>query len=108
MGGVLVRKLVKPTKVVCSRAPNERRFGQIVPAQAEPDIGTAGAGVLGEADATVGQELGCFDPPNRILDQVAKLLSLPVADGCPKVLNLDQPLADKHHLSHVGDAGDQE
>ena len=76
MGGILVRKLVKPTKVVCSWAPNERRFGQIVPAQAEPDIGTAGAGVLGKADATVGQELGRFDSANGILDQVAELFSL--------------------------------
>src|SRR5258708_7275513 len=58
MGGILVRKLVKQTKVFCSWAPYQRRFGQIRPSQTEPDVGTAGAGVLGEADATVGQEHG--------------------------------------------------
>jgi hypothetical protein len=61
---------------------------------------------LGKADATVRQELGRFDPANRILDQVAELLSLLVSDGCPEILNLDQPLAHKHHLSHVCDTGD--
>src|SRR6266478_6966961 len=46
MGGILVRKLVKPTKVVCSWTPYERRFGQVLPPQAESDIWTAGALVL--------------------------------------------------------------
>src|SRR5258707_1854596 len=106
MGGILVRKLVKPTKVVCSWTPHECRFGQIRPPQAQPYIRTAGAGVLGETDTTVRQELGGFDPPDRVLNQVAELLALFVADGCPEVLNLDQAFADKHHLSHVCDTCD--
>jgi len=56
-GGMLVRKLVKQTKVVCFWASHQRSFGHILLPQTEPNIGTAGAGVLGEADATVGQEL---------------------------------------------------
>jgi hypothetical protein len=43
MGGILVRKLVKPTKVVCSWAPHQRRFGQVRPSQTKPDVGAAGA-----------------------------------------------------------------
>jgi hypothetical protein len=89
MGGILVRKLVKPTKVLCSWAPNERCFGQILPPQTEPYIRTAGAGVLGKADATVGQELGHFNSSDRVLNQVAEFLALFVADGCPEILNLD-------------------
>src|SRR6202043_2921179 len=50
MGGILVRKLVKPTKVVCSWASYQCRFGQIRPPQAQPYIRTAGAGILGETD----------------------------------------------------------
>src|SRR6266436_6047091 len=62
IGGILVCKLVKPTKVVCSWTSYERSFGQVRSSQTEPDVGTAGAGVLGKADAAVGQELGRFDP----------------------------------------------
>jgi len=40
-------------------------------------------GFLGETDTTVGQELRGFDPPDRVLDQVAELLALCVADGYP-------------------------
>jgi hypothetical protein len=80
MGGILIRKLVKPTKVVCSWAPNKRLFGQIRPSQAQPYIRTAGAGVLGETDTTVGQELGGFDPSDRILDQMAELAALFIGD----------------------------
>jgi hypothetical protein len=88
MGGILERKLVKPTKVICSWTPHQRRFGEILPPQTKTDVGAAGAGVLGKADATVGQELGCFDPSDRVLHQVAELFALLVADGCPEVLNL--------------------
>src|SRR6202162_2365506 len=64
MGGILVRKLVKQTKVFCSWAPYQRRFGQVRPSQTETNVGTAGAGVLGKANDTVGQELGRFDSPD--------------------------------------------
>src|SRR5438105_9262017 len=105
-GGMLVRKLVKQTKVFGSWATYQRCFGQIWPSQTQTDVGTAGAGVLREADATVGQELGGFDPADRVLDQVAELFALFVPDDRPEVLNLDQTLTDKHHLGYIGDAGD--
>src|SRR5882762_6230726 len=41
MGGVLVNKLVKQTKVFCSWAPHQCRFGQVRPSQTETDVGTA-------------------------------------------------------------------
>ena len=106
MGAILVRKLVKPTKVVCSWAPYQRGFGQVRPSQTESDVGTAGAGVLGKADATVRQKLGCFDSLDRILDQLPEFFALFVADDGPEVLNLDQPLADKDHLRDICDTGD--
>jgi len=37
---------------------------------------------------------------------VAELPALFVGDGCPEVLNLDQPLADKHNLSYARNTGD--
>jgi anti-sigma regulatory factor (Ser/Thr protein kinase) len=54
----------------------------------------------------MGQELGRFDPANRVLDQVAELFSLRVRDDGPEILNLDQSLADKYHLSDVRDTRD--
>jgi hypothetical protein len=44
-------------QVVCSRTPHQRGISQLLPTQIEPNIGTAGAGVLGETDATEGQKL---------------------------------------------------
>src|ERR1700693_2333913 len=52
MGGILVRKLVKQTKVFCSWAPYQRRLGQIPSPQTETDVGAGSAGILREADAT--------------------------------------------------------
>src|SRR6266436_5928740 len=74
-GGILVRKLVKPTKVVCSWTPHQRRVRQVLPSQTESEVGTAGAGVLGEADTTVRQELSRFDSSDRILNQVAEFVA---------------------------------
>jgi hypothetical protein len=36
---------------------------------------------------------------------MAELFALFVADDRSEVLNLDQPLADKHYLGYVGDTG---
>jgi hypothetical protein len=106
MGGFLVRKLVKPTKVFYSWASYQSRRGQILPAQTEADVGTAGAGVVRESDATVGQKFGGFDSSDRILDQSPELFGLFVGDNCPEVLNFDQTLADEHQSSDVSDTGD--
>jgi hypothetical protein len=44
MGEILVRKFVKPTKFFGSWTPHQRCFGQILPSQAESDVGTVGSG----------------------------------------------------------------
>jgi hypothetical protein len=46
IGGMLVRKLVKQTKVLCSWTRHQRRFGQVQPSQTATTVGTAGAEVL--------------------------------------------------------------
>ena len=105
MGGVLVRKLVKHTKIFSSWAPHQPRLGQILSPQTQANVGTAGAGVLREADAAVGQKLGRFDPADRILDEMTEFLTLFVADDSPKILNLNQPLSNKDYLGHLGNPG---
>jgi hypothetical protein len=105
MGGFLKAKLVKPTKVF-SRPPDHAFLHQFLPSQAEADVGAAGAGVLGEADPTVGHELTGLDPLNRVFDQSAELLALFVGDGGSQVLDLNQSLAHEDDLGDVGDAGD--
>src|SRR5205814_4039047 len=102
IGGFLVRKLVKHTKIFSSWAPHQPRFRQVFSPKTQANVGTAGAGVLGEADAAVGQKLGRFDPPDRILDKMTEFLTLFVADDGSKVLNLNQPLSNKHYLRHLG------
>jgi hypothetical protein len=54
----------------------------------------------------VRQKVGGFNPLDRVLNQSAEFFALFLADDGPEVLDLDQPLADKHHLSHVGNASD--
>src|SRR5271157_1331068 len=51
IGGFLVRKLVKPTKVLCSWPPYQGGFGHVLASQTKPHVGTAAAGVPGEPDA---------------------------------------------------------
>jgi hypothetical protein len=105
MGGFLEIKLVKPTKVL-SRTPDKAGVDQFLSIQAQADIRAGDAGVLGEANAAVWQELGCFNPTNRILHQLAKLLTLFVCDRGPEILDLNQSLADEDHLSDLRHAGD--
>jgi hypothetical protein len=88
IGGSLVIKLVKPTKVF-SRPPDYTLFRQFLPSQAEADVGTAGAGVLGKADAAVGHELTGLDSLDRVLDQSTELPALFVGDGGSQVLDFN-------------------
>src|SRR2546427_5006705 len=104
MGGILVRKLVKPTKGFCSWPPHQSGLDQILPSQTKPDIRAAAAGVLRETDSAVGQELGGLDPPDRFFDQLAELLALVVRDRRLQVLDLDQALADEDHHGRMRDA----
>jgi len=70
VGGLLVIKLVKPTKVFGSWPPNEGGFDQLRFVQAEPEIGAAAARVLRKANAAVRQEL-------RRLDLADAFMNLP-------------------------------
>jgi len=66
----------------------------------------AHAAVLGEANASVREELARFDLADGLLDQLAKLPMLLFTDRGVQVLNLRHTLADEHHQSHVCDAAD--
>ena len=105
IGGFLVRKLVKPTKLFCSWTPYDSAFSQLLTSQTKPHIGTAATWVLWEADATVWQEVGRFDPMHGVFNQLAELATLFVRDRGAEVLHFDHPLADKHDLRHIRDAG---
>src|ERR1700739_1070140 len=98
MGGFLVIKLVKPTKVFCSWPPHQSGFGHVLPSETQPHVRAAAAGVLREANAAVGEELGRFDPADGACRQLAEFPTLLVGDSSSKVLHLDQPLANEHHL----------
>ena len=63
-------------------------------------------GFWGKRTPLCGRNWADFDPSDRVVDQMAELLALLVADDRSEVLDLDQPLADKHHLGDVGDTGD--
>src|SRR5438132_1681363 len=106
IGGFLVMKLVKPSKIFCSWPPDESGFDQLLPSEAKPDIGAAGAWVLGETDAAVRQELGRLDLLDGRLDQLTEFAALLIVDGGTQVLNLDQALAHENHLSDFGNSGD--
>jgi hypothetical protein len=103
MGGLLVRKLVKQTKIV-SQTPNERCVDQFRLAQTEVDVRTAGTGVLRKPDAAVRQELRRFDPTDGIVDQPAEFLALLFGDGRSEVLDLDHALPDENDLGNIGNA----
>jgi hypothetical protein len=83
MGGFLVIKLVKPTKVFCSWAPHQGGFDQILAPEAQADIGTTATRVLRETNATVGQELCGLDALDRIFSQHTELLALFFCDCGP-------------------------
>ncbi len=76
MGGFLVIKFVKPTKIVCSRTPHESGVGQNLLSQTKPNIRTAAARVLGKTDAAVRQKVCRLDPADCALYQITELLTL--------------------------------
>jgi hypothetical protein len=90
MGGVLVIKLVKPIKILCSWTPYQAGVGQLLLTQAKSNIRTAAAVVLGKADAIVRQEVCRLDSLDRVLDHIAKFLALLVGNDGSQILNLDQ------------------
>src|SRR5579864_601347 len=106
MGGSLVRKLVKHTKVLCSWPADQPGFGHLLLVQAQPDIGARAARILRKADAAVRQKLGSLDSVNRVVHNVAELLPLVISDGGLEILDFDQALAYEHHLGDIVDAGE--
>jgi hypothetical protein len=68
IGGFLVIKLVKPTKLFCSWPPNHGGVCQVRFTETKPYVRTAAAGILREANTTVGEELGRFDTSDRVRD----------------------------------------
>src|SRR3982751_2662651 len=57
IGGFSERKLVKPTKLLCSWAPHQCSFDHLFPTETKPGVGASDARILGEADSTVGKKL---------------------------------------------------
>jgi len=105
MAGVLVSKLVKPTKVFCSRTSYQIDLNQLLFPQAKPDIGAGAARVLGKANPAVGQELCRLDPTYGVCHQLAKFVALFVGDRGAQVLDFDQSFAHEYDLGDIGDAG---
>src|ERR1019366_1761996 len=104
MGGYLVTKFVKQTKID-SRLADQPSLHQIALVKTETEEGTGCTGVLGEADAAVRQEQSRLNPADRVVDQGRKLLPLLVGDGGPQVLDFHHALTDKDDLSDFIDAG---
>src|SRR5579859_3882981 len=103
MGGFLVSKLVKPTKVFCSWTSHQSGCGEFLPSQTKPHIRTGAAGILREPYAAVGQELRGLDPADRVVNQLAELLALLLSDRGAEVLDFRQPLTDEHDLRDLRD-----
>src|SRR5664280_2885213 len=80
MGGYLVTKFVKQTKID-SRLADQPALNQIALVEAEPKKRAGRTRVLGEADAAVRQEQSRFDTADGVVDQGGELLRLLVGDG---------------------------
>src|SRR5205823_4834173 len=106
IGALLLRKLVKPTKLFGSGTPHQIRINEVLAAEAQPDIRASTTRVLRKADAAVRQKLRRFDSLHGIFDQLAELTALFVCNCGTQVLHFDQPLADEHDLSDLRNAGD--
>jgi hypothetical protein len=104
MGGFLVSKLVKPTKVFCSWASYETGFSRLRFPEAKPNIRAVAARVLREANSTVSQEVARLDSSNRVFCQLAELAALFIGDCGAQILDLNQSLADEDDLSDLRDS----
>ena len=98
---MLVRKFVKHTKVLCSRAANQASLDQSRLAKTQSHIRATAAWVLGKADPAVRQKLGQFDPANGVVHNLAELLPLDIGDGGGQILDFDQPFAHKNNFGDV-------
>jgi hypothetical protein len=103
IGGYLVRKFVKQTKIHSWLADKPGRH-QIALVEAEPDKGAGCTRILGKADAALGQEQSRLNPANRVIHQSRKFFPLLIRNGGPKVLDLNRALTDEDDLSHFLDS----
>jgi hypothetical protein len=88
MGGLLVAKLVKPIKALCSWTPHQAAVGHFLLSQTKTHIRATAAGILRKANATVRQEVSRLDSSDCAFHQATEFLTLLVSDGCAQVLNL--------------------
>src|ERR1019366_8594206 len=103
MGGYLVTKFVKQTKID-SRLADQPSLHQVVLVETEPEKRTGGTRILGKADAAVGREKSGLNPTGRVVDQGPELLPLLVGDGGPQVLDFNRALTDKDDLGNFIDS----
>jgi hypothetical protein len=105
MGGFLVIKLVKPTKIFCSWTPHQGGVGHDLFAKTKSHLRTAATRVLRKANTAVRQKICGFDSTGRALHQAAKLQALFLRYGSAQVLNLNQALANEYDLRNLRNAG---
>src|ERR1019366_596583 len=104
MGGYLVSKFVKQTKID-SRLADKASLHQVALVKTETEEWTGGTRVLGEADATVGQEQSRLNPTYRVVDQRLELLPLLVRNSGPQVLDFYGALTNEDDLGDFIDPG---
>ncbi|MFY9908386.1 MAG: hypothetical protein WAK56_01020, partial [Candidatus Sulfotelmatobacter sp.] len=97
MGGFLVIKLVKPTKVFCSCTPYQGGCGEILPTQTEPNIRAATARVLRKTNAAVREELGGLNPVDSVFDDVSEFFPLLLGDRGSQILDFDLPFPHEYY-----------
>ena len=98
MGGFSAIKLVKPIKTVCSWTPHQAGVCHLLVSKTKPNVGTAAAGILREADTAVRQEVRRLDATDCAFHQMPEFLPLFVGNGGLRVLNLHEPLANEYNL----------
>src|SRR5262249_14700096 len=106
IGGFLVIKLVKPTKLFCSGTAYQSGVNQIRVPKAQSDVGTTAARVLGKTNAAMGQKLCRLDALNSVADQGSEFLPLFLSNCGLQILNFHQPFADEDDLRHLSYSAD--
>jgi len=102
----LIHKLVKPGKVTRSCRTDEIGIDQLLVIETKPEMRTAHAAVLGEADSAVGRELGSLNLIDRCSHKAAKLHTLLFRDGGLEVLDFRVMFPHKDDERHVRNASD--
>lgn len=74
--------------------------------ETEADVRATAARILGKTDPAVRRESRRFNLANRVFDEPAELLALLFTDGCPKVLDFHETLANEDHLGDFGNTSD--